>query len=339
MVCILFEKVERAKMKSYDLDKAPYIEDLRELLSLYFLVKNNLKAIRTDGRIPVDKGKWADNILDTSFLKHALLKGKRISFNITSLSAFGILTGACNDLVVIDCDNHNKEHAGIDNLAHLLKLSKDEVLKKSFAVKTPSGGYHLYFRSESADTFKTTSGDIAFDVDTRCQGGLIVSPYSFRFPKDDKAGGWYTPVSDSEFEELYFKELAKVLKPPYDIEKIQMLSRVIPSLEQEIPMLPKDWISILPKKEEKQKHVSFMCKPIRNLYDSIGKYDKALNIIKNAPKGERNNVLYRKSVFLFKHFKDVATLEDDLIYAGLSSGLPLAEVQATIKSAHNACRL
>lgn len=56
----------------------------------------------------------------------------------------GTLTGSASGIAVIDIDNHN----GVDGLGNLKEFldTYDIELPKTKVVKTPSGGYHYYFK-------------------------------------------------------------------------------------------------------------------------------------------------------------------------------------------------
>ncbi len=73
--------------------------------------------------------------------------------------------------VAIDVDNKKGKHGG-KNLQAL--EDKFGVLPETFTVKTPSGGFHLYFQGDGSNT----ASSLAPGVDTRAVGGFLVCPGS-----------------------------------------------------------------------------------------------------------------------------------------------------------------
>ena len=318
--------------KIIDLKSAPNVQDIREALALCFVVKNKLNIVRTNGRHPVDPGARETNILNALNVRDSLINCKRLSKDPRTPLGVGILTGACNDLVVIDCDNHNKEHAGIDNLSYKLKLSKDEILSLAYSVKSPSGGYHLYFRCPDANNVNSSVSVIAPDVDVRAKGGLIIGPYSYRNAYNGKVPGWYTPFCDTVLNDWQYQELARALNGHFGAKVFNYLSELFPSLKKEIPPLPKVIYDILPK--AKTKRIAY--KPsFERAYKGFHthRYSDALKAIEHSHKGARNDALYKKAFYLFKNWYNAPGIEQDLLNAGLSSGLSQYECEATIRSA------
>jgi len=80
----------------------------------------------------------------------------------------GLDTGKSR-LVVIDVDNKNGKVG--DNVLADLQL-ENGVLPKSFTVKTPSGGRHLYFQGQT----KNRVGLHAPGIDVRSVGGYVIAP-------------------------------------------------------------------------------------------------------------------------------------------------------------------
>lgn len=79
----------------------------------------------------------------------------------------GIITGKISGLTVVDIDMSNNTHVDID------------LFPKTFTIKTPTGGYHLYYKytpevKQTANTFPQFP-----HVDIRSDGGYVVAPPSF----------------------------------------------------------------------------------------------------------------------------------------------------------------
>lgn len=79
----------------------------------------------------------------------------------------GIITGKISGITVVDIDMSNETHVDID------------LFPRTFTVKTPTGGFHLYYRytakiGQTANTFPQFP-----HVDIRNDGGYVVAPPSF----------------------------------------------------------------------------------------------------------------------------------------------------------------
>lgn len=94
---------------------------------------------------------------------------------------FGIDTGKSN-LVVVDIDNKN----GKDGSSAFSGLQfENGMVDTTFKVKTPSGGFHLYFEGKTKNRVGLVTG-----VDIRSVGGYVVAPGC------KKANGEYVIVED-----------------------------------------------------------------------------------------------------------------------------------------------
>lgn len=87
-------------------------------------------------------------------------------------AGIGIATG--NGLVVVDLDVHDPERNGLDNWPKLLADTGIDVATP-VAVRTPSGGMHLYF-AEGEQDWRNSAGGLAPGVDVRGNGGYVVAP-------------------------------------------------------------------------------------------------------------------------------------------------------------------
>ncbi|WP_020673852.1 bifunctional DNA primase/polymerase [Amycolatopsis nigrescens] len=110
---------------------------------------------------------------------------ERAPFNI------GVATGP-SGLVVVDCDVLKPGDqipdqwrvmgigCGAGVLRNLAQRHGDTVTP-TYAVRTPSGGWHLYYRhpgTDDAGGLRSTAGTIGWKVDTRAHGGYVVGPGS-----------------------------------------------------------------------------------------------------------------------------------------------------------------
>jgi len=81
----------------------------------------------------------------------------------------GVLTGKINNIVVVDVDMYKFK----DDNKFLKKFGGLDFIKslKTFTVKTPRGGYHLYFEYEE-EIYTTANSEIQIDI--RNDGGFII---------------------------------------------------------------------------------------------------------------------------------------------------------------------
>lgn len=140
--------------------------------------------LKKNGKAPLVAG--AFNGEDNSLIKQWIEEGGNV----------GVLTGSANGIAVIDIDNHN----GVDGLGNLKEFldTYDIELPKTMVVKTPSGGYHYYFKldekynnTQFIQNHKQLEG-----VDFQTHGRYVVAPPS----KID--GNEYEPVRILKLAEL-----------------------------------------------------------------------------------------------------------------------------------------
>lgn len=114
----------------------------------------------------------------------------------------GLLTGSPSSVAVIDIDMHHNIN-GLENLKTFLE-TYDIVLPKTKVVKTPSGGYHYYFRfpKELHDKRFIQNHKDLQGVDFQTSGRYVVAPPS------QIDGTSYTVVRDIELADLPEKWLA-----------------------------------------------------------------------------------------------------------------------------------
>lgn len=108
----------------------------------------------------------------------------------------GILTGSKSGIAVIDIDNHN----GIDGLGNLKNFLEtyDIELPKTMVVKTPSNGYHYYFKLDEKynETQFIQNHSQLEGVDFQVHGRYVVAAGS------QIDGKYYEVVRDVELAEL-----------------------------------------------------------------------------------------------------------------------------------------
>ena len=104
-------------------------------------------------------------------------------------SNVGIPTGGESGFVVIDLDIKNK----FDGIASFKDLCKTLGVKipATYAVRTPSGGKHLYFRTKYAKKIRNSAGKLGAGIDVRGTGGYVVSECS------SVSGSQYTRIAGS----------------------------------------------------------------------------------------------------------------------------------------------
>lgn len=103
-------------------------------------------------------------------------------------AGIGIPTGVLWDVLDVDI----KETA--DGRAHLVYLNRLGLLNGcKFVVKTPSGGWHLYFKASPGMTNKARGATTGLDM--RGLGGYVVAPPSYIVT--DKYAGAYEKVGDT----------------------------------------------------------------------------------------------------------------------------------------------
>lgn len=117
----------------------------------------------------------------------ALGKGQQVDGPVGC--GYGIATGERSGVIVVDTDL--KE--GLDGEAALAALGG---LPETFMVKTPSGGFHRYYKWPGFRVRNSTS-EVGPGVDVRGDGGYVVAPYS-----KHRNGGVYEVVKNIEIAEL-----------------------------------------------------------------------------------------------------------------------------------------
>lgn len=114
------------------------------------------------GKIPAVKDwqKWA-----TTATEAKIVKGEDGGYN------WGVFCEA-SGLVVIDLDCKDADKNGLQSLKQMLNGSGP--LPRTFSVRTPTGGLHLYYQGHGPNT----AGRLGPGIDTRGTGGYVVAPGS-----------------------------------------------------------------------------------------------------------------------------------------------------------------
>ncbi len=110
------------------------------------------------------------------------------------LKVEALFRGPCNvgiacgpsGLVVIDPDQPKPGKTppapdimnGYDALVRAATRAGEELDRRTLTVRTPSGGWHLYYRAPAGVHVRNSAGKIAWHVDVRAEGGYVVGPGS-----------------------------------------------------------------------------------------------------------------------------------------------------------------
>ena len=113
------------------------------------------------GKKPIITGGFKNATKD--IVKIELLNTKNPNAN------WAVRTGNDSGIFVVDVDNKN---GGISNWG---KLVTDSGIPKTAQVKTPSGGFHIYFLNPPVQ-LKCSVGLIAPGIDIRANGGYVLLP-------------------------------------------------------------------------------------------------------------------------------------------------------------------
>ena len=110
------------------------------------------------------------------------------------ITGFSLITGKKSNIIVIDLDiGHSDGVNGSKNFNELIKYLSDDdknIIKSTFTVETPRGGYHLYFKyvegiPGKADYFKEID---KHGIDVRSDGNCVPIPYTkFQFKTDNNS--------------------------------------------------------------------------------------------------------------------------------------------------------
>ena len=165
----------------------------------------------------------------------------RWGWNTTKNSAIGMPTGKVSGFTVIDLDRGHKD--GNDGVAEWKRLNKeyDTEPADTTVVKTPSGGYHLYYQYE--ESIKSTN-KLAKGIDIKNNGGYVILP-----PSEIQKGKYefYNKLKPAKIHNwvLDFFKIEPIIKQDqviYDIKEkkeiLDILNKINPDCDYQ------DWITV-----------------------------------------------------------------------------------------------
>lgn len=120
---------------------------------------------------------------------------------------YGCVAGENGFILDIDI----KDSDGYSTAARLLGIPTSQIDQVTFAVKTPSGGEHLYFSADKvySNTVKTALGD---GLDNRSGNGFVVGPGSVLHIAEEFVPDNFIPVSYEVVNEKAFEPLPDAIK-------------------------------------------------------------------------------------------------------------------------------
>lgn len=184
----------RLNLKAFSVDNPPLNAAL-ELNGRGFAVF----PCRPDGKEPLTQHGCKDASSDTAQVSKW--------WNACPTANIGVATGGSSGICVIDVDNKD----GKNGSAALAELeAKHGKLPETYTVKTPTGGYHFYFRN--GDGIRNSTGKLGTGLDTRGEGGYVVAAGS------SIGGVKYELVKDLPMVDLP-DWVVELLEPPRQKEK------------------------------------------------------------------------------------------------------------------------
>ena len=181
-------------------------------------------------KVPMKKG-----TKDMFLCKWKNEKTWRKSINLDKLNG-AIITGSANDLIVLDVDVKKKKEEKIEGVQEFLKYIEQYGDVNTFTVKSPSGGFHYYFKykhsSERAkylieNIVKTNTGYRNAGLDIRSNGGVIIMPGS------STNLGNYTVLNDSNIIQMPLTLLEWLIEVQISVERQKPKITYIPSKSQQ----------------------------------------------------------------------------------------------------------
>lgn len=128
---------------------------------------------------------------------------------------FGVICGKANDLTIVDLDFYDHGDETFDpRMSKFHQVFGDDFIKKfnTFAIKTGSGGFHLYFKY--IQKIKQTS-DKSSSIDIRNDGGYVVAPYS------NISGKRYEVIHETDIKPMPQELVDWLLNNIYPAKKIK----------------------------------------------------------------------------------------------------------------------
>ena len=128
---------------------------------------------------PMTKNGWKDASTDPAQIKRWWARQPK--------AAIGIPTGVVWDVLDVDINPHK------DGRAHLVRLANLNLLRGCHRViKTPSGGFHLYFPANPLLKNKGRGASLGLDV--RATGGYVIVPPSYYKDDEKRVKGRYVDL-------------------------------------------------------------------------------------------------------------------------------------------------
>lgn len=135
---------------------------------------------------------------------------------------------------IIDIDNKNGK-SGSDNWARLLDALGDDRVESPVVIKTKSGGFHYYFRTD-CDYVKSVANFAGYvGVDVRGQRGHVVLPYRIG-TEADWAAGQYVLIKGDPRDTLPVFKITKLSRSYADSEEQLWLHDVKESIARLAPV-------------------------------------------------------------------------------------------------------
>lgn len=204
--------------------------------------------------------------LTTSGLKDASLDPKQIRawWSKHRGAAIGIPTGVKWD--VLDVDTKGE----VDGRMYLPGLQKVGLLNGcQFVVRTPSGGWHLYFNTATGLTNKASA---AMGLDVRSLGGYVLAPPSYLTDAEAADGTVYSgayedigATTGGTNDPLWWDLIASAIRP-VNRESKKPVS-LLPSERRASVAALREWVSILQPGERNNGLHWAVCRCIENGID------------------------------------------------------------------------
>lgn len=205
---------------------------------------------RHKDKAPLTKNGLKDATLDLGIIKRW--------WRANGESAIGLPTGIIWDVLDVDTKN------GVDGRAHLPRLRELGLLEGcQRLVKTPSGGWHLYFTATPGLTNKARA---ALGLDVRGKGGYVLAPPSYLVAEDYE--GQYVehaPIFHKTNEGLRWDDIISCLAPQNEVTREPIA--ILPSERRGSLASLREWVSNLQPGERNNGLHWAVCRCIENGLD------------------------------------------------------------------------
>lgn len=182
-------------------------------------------------KAPLTKNGLNDAVLDLSIIKTWWKRHRTASI--------GMPTGIVWDVLDVDIKENTD---GRVHLPYLTKLGLLNGCKR--VVKTPSGGWHLYFRATPGLTNKARGASLGLDV--RGKGGYVLVPPSYI--ETDEYAGAYVDMGEtigSTDDPLNWDLIVSALAPFGVDKETKQPVNLLPSDRQASIAALREWVSVL----------------------------------------------------------------------------------------------